>query len=61
MKKELDAFEEGLRKGVASVNVDGRMIDVASADRCRRVLKRAEAIEKHEKKKTKHIAALNNR
>ena len=53
MRKELDAFEAGLKEGIASVNVDGRMIDVASAERCKRVLERAEAIEAMEKRKKK--------
>jgi len=44
MRRALEAFEEGLRSGTASVNVDGRMIDIASAERCRRVLRRAAAI-----------------
>jgi len=43
MRRALEAFEEGLRKGTASVNVDGRMIDIASAERCRRVLRRVAA------------------
>jgi citrate lyase subunit beta/citryl-CoA lyase len=44
MRRALDAFEEGLREGTASVNLDGRMIDIASAERCRRILERADAI-----------------
>ena len=44
MRRALEAFEDGIKKGTASVNVDGRMIDVASAERCRRILKRADAI-----------------
>jgi citrate lyase subunit beta/citryl-CoA lyase len=46
MRRALDAFEEGLKKGTASVNVDGRMIDIASAERCRRILNRADAVAK---------------
>jgi len=44
MRRALDAFEEGLREGTASVNVDGRMIDIASAERCRRILEWADSI-----------------
>ena len=51
MRKELDAFETGLREGTASVSVDGRMIDIASAERCKRILERADAIDAMEKKK----------
>jgi len=38
MRRALEAFEEGLREGTASVNVDGRMIDIASAERCGGIL-----------------------
>ncbi|MCW4048697.1 MAG: CoA ester lyase [Candidatus Bathyarchaeota archaeon] len=51
MKKELDAFEEGIREGTASVNVDGRMIDIASAERCKKILKRADSIAQKDRKK----------
>ena len=51
MRRALEAFEEGLEGGTASVNVDGRMIDIASAVRCRRVLARADAISAMEKRK----------
>jgi len=44
MRRALKAFEEGLEEGTASVSVDGRMIDIASAERCKRVLARADAI-----------------
>ncbi|MEE8354600.1 MAG: CoA ester lyase, partial [Candidatus Bathyarchaeia archaeon] len=38
MRGALEAFQEGLERGTASVSVDGRMIDIASAERCKRVL-----------------------
>jgi hypothetical protein len=44
MRGALEAFEEGLEEGTASVSVDGRMIDIASAERCKKVLMRADAI-----------------
>ncbi len=44
MGRALEAFEEGLVEGTASVSVEERMIDIASAERCRRVLARADAI-----------------
>ena len=53
MRKELNAFEKGLEEGTASVNVDGRMIDIASAERCRRILERAIAIEAMNEKKSR--------
>jgi citrate lyase subunit beta/citryl-CoA lyase len=52
MRRALDAFEEGLREGTASVNVDGRMIDIASAERCRRILERADSIAEMDRRKT---------
>jgi citrate lyase subunit beta/citryl-CoA lyase len=51
MRRALAAFEEGLRKGTASVNVDGRMIDIASAERCRRILERADSIAEMDRRK----------
>ena len=51
MRRALKAFEDGLSKGTASVNVDGRMIDIATAERCRRILERADAITVMEKRK----------
>ncbi len=51
MRRALDAFEEGLEKGTASVSVDGRMIDIASAERSRRVLTRADAIAEMDERK----------
>jgi citrate lyase subunit beta/citryl-CoA lyase len=51
MRKALNAFEEGLKEGTASVNVDGRMIDIASAERCRRILERADAIAAMDRRK----------
>lgn len=51
MRGALEAFEKGLEEGTASVNVDGRMIDIASAERCRKVLVRADAIAEMEERK----------
>lgn len=50
-RKALEAFEEGLRKGIASVNLDGRMIDIASVERYKKILERVDAIDKLEKRK----------
>jgi citrate lyase subunit beta/citryl-CoA lyase len=55
MKRALEAFEEGMKKGTASVNVDGRMIDIASAERCRRVLTRADAIANMDRRKNEAL------
>jgi citrate lyase subunit beta/citryl-CoA lyase len=51
MKKTIQAFEEGVKKGTASVNVDGRMIDIASVERCKRIVNRAGAINEMERRK----------
>lgn len=40
-----------MEKGTASVNVDGRMIDIAYVERSRRTLARADAITDMEKRK----------
>jgi citrate lyase subunit beta/citryl-CoA lyase len=50
-RRALDAFKEGVKEGTASVNFNGRMIDVASAERCRRILKRVDAIADMDSKK----------
>jgi citrate lyase subunit beta/citryl-CoA lyase len=55
MMRALTAFEEGVRRGTASVEVDGRMIDIATAERCRKVMERATAIEKKEKRKSEAL------
>ena len=57
MKKELGAYMAGLKKGIASVNVDGRMIDIASAERCRKILERNDVIEVMDRRKNKAIKA----
>lgn len=58
-RKELTAFEAGLKKGIASVNVEGRMIDIASAERCRKILERAASIEEMEKRKKEALIDSN--
>jgi len=55
MRRALNAFEMGLKEGTASVNVDGRMIDVASSERCRRILDRVDAIAEMDRRKSEAI------
>jgi citrate lyase subunit beta/citryl-CoA lyase len=50
-EKALQAFEEGLKNGIASVNLDGRMIDIASIERYKKILERVDAIKKIENRK----------
>jgi citrate lyase subunit beta/citryl-CoA lyase len=51
MRESILAFEEGVKSGTASVSVDGRMIDIASVERCKRILERASAISEMEERK----------
>lgn len=60
MRRALEAFEEGVKSGTASVNVDGRMIDIASAERCRRVLTRADAIADVDRRKDEALRDPNS-
>jgi len=53
MRETIHAFDEGVKKGTASVNVDGRMIDIASVERSKRILERASAISEMEERKEK--------
>ena len=57
MRKELAAFEAGLEEGTASVNFDGRMIDIASAERSKNILERADAIEAMDRRKRNAMKA----
>ena len=55
MRKALQAFEEGLSRGTASVELEGRMIDIATAERCKSIIERAEAIAAFDVKKTEAL------
>lgn len=57
-RRALEAFEEGVKEGTASVNLDERMVDIATAERCKIVLERAEAIEVMESKKAEALKDL---
>jgi citrate lyase subunit beta/citryl-CoA lyase len=57
-RRALEAFEEGVRKGVASVNFEGRMVDIATAERCRNIRTRADAIAQLEARKAAALRAL---
>jgi len=61
MRKELAAFEAGLSQGIASVSMDGRMIDIASAERCKKILERADAIEAMENRKRQALSESLNK
>jgi citrate lyase subunit beta/citryl-CoA lyase len=57
-RRALGAFEEGVRKGTASVNFEGRMVDIATAERCRNILTRADAIAQLEARKAAALKTL---
>jgi citrate lyase subunit beta/citryl-CoA lyase len=48
-------FEKGLKGGVASINIDNRMIDIASVERYEKILERVDAINQTEEKKRKAL------
>jgi citrate lyase subunit beta/citryl-CoA lyase len=52
------AFEDGVRRGTASVNVDGKMVDVPVYKRALVVLDRARAIAETERRKAEALARL---
>ena len=55
-KDQQAPLQDILKKmGMASVNVDGRMIDIASAERCRRILTRADAIAEMDRRKNEAL------
>ena len=54
-ERALNAFDEGLRRGTASVNVDGRMVDIATVERCKIILERFQAIASIEEKKSRAL------
>jgi citrate lyase subunit beta / citryl-CoA lyase len=54
-KRVIDAFEEGLARGTASVALDGRMIDIPIVDKAHRVLARANAIAAKEARKAEAL------
>jgi citrate lyase beta subunit len=52
------AFEEGLRRGTASVNVGGTMVDLPVYRRAQHILERAAAIAEVEKRKADALARI---
>ena len=54
----VEAFESGVNSGTASVNVDGKMVDIPIYYRVKRILEKAEAIEALEKRKAEALAKL---
>jgi citrate lyase subunit beta/citryl-CoA lyase len=54
-RRVIEAFEEGVARGTASVAVDGRMIDIPIAEKARRILARANAIAARETRKAEAL------
>lgn len=52
------AFEEGVRQGTASVNVEGKMVDVPVYKRALVILDRARSVAETERRKTEALARL---
>jgi citrate lyase subunit beta/citryl-CoA lyase len=57
-RRAVEVFEEGVRRGTASVNLDGKMVDIPVYNRSKRILQRAEAIAAVERRKAEALARL---
>lgn len=55
-RRVVEAFEEGVRRGTASVSLDGKMVDVPVYKRAQVVMARVRAIEVTERRKTEALA-----
>jgi len=55
-RRVVDVFEEGVRMGTASVNLDGAMVDVPVYRRAQVLLARARAVEETERRKAEAFA-----
>lgn len=57
-RRVVEAFEDGVRKGTASVNLDGKMVDVPVYKRALVILERARAVAATEARKAAVLARL---
>lgn len=57
-RRVVDAFEDGVRKGTASVSLDGKMVDVPVYKRALVILERARAVAATEQRKAEALARL---
>jgi len=55
-RRAVEAYEEGVRRGTASVNLDGRMVDIPVYRRAQVILQRAQAIAELERAKAEALA-----
>ena len=54
----VEAFEDGLKRGTASVNLDGKMVDIPVVKRAEVILARARVIAETERHKAEALARL---
>jgi len=54
-RRVVEAFEDGVRRGTASVNLDGKMVDVPVYKRAQVVLARARVVAETERRKTEAL------
>jgi citrate lyase subunit beta/citryl-CoA lyase len=57
-RRVVEAFEDGLTRGTASVNLDGRMVDIPVYKRAQVILSRARLVEETERHKSEARARL---
>lgn len=57
-RRVVDAFEEGVRQGTASVNLDGKMVDIPVYKRAQVIIERARAVAETERRKAAALARL---
>ena len=57
-ERVVTAFEDGVRRGTASVNLDGKMVDVPVYKRALVIRARARAVAETERRKTDALARL---
>ena len=57
-RRVVDAFAEGLKRGTASVNLDGKMVDIPVVKRAEVILERARLIAETERRKAEALARL---
>jgi citrate lyase subunit beta/citryl-CoA lyase len=50
-RRVVEAYEEGVRRGTASVNLDGKMVDVPVYKRAQVILARADLVAETERRK----------
>jgi citrate lyase subunit beta / citryl-CoA lyase len=57
-RRVVNAFEEGIGRGTASVNLDGNMVDIPVYKRAQVILERAQAVAETERRKAEALARL---